>query len=134
MPRRTRTQRLLKRARKAIASSSRSTTKSLKRSWKGIRKSTRKAIKQIAKNRERSAKLKRQGKELVKSAFIAVMPSGHRGVFKRVKKARLPIKELYGPSLADLVDEDSFTAKASSKLSERFDAHVKLLLEKAARG
>jgi hypothetical protein len=33
-------------------------------------------------------------------AFIATMKSGHRGVFRRKTKARLPIKELFGPSIA----------------------------------
>lgn len=33
-------------------------------------------------------------------AFIATMKSGHRGVFERVGKARLAIRELRGPSLA----------------------------------
>lgn len=34
-----------------------------------------------------------------KGTFIAKMPSGHKGVFKRTSKKRTPIKELYGPSL-----------------------------------
>lgn len=34
-----------------------------------------------------------------KGAFITTMPSGHRGVFRRASKARLPIRELYGASL-----------------------------------
>jgi Prophage minor tail protein Z (GPZ) len=33
------------------------------------------------------------------SAFIATMPSGHRGVFRRVGKKRLPIKEMMGSSI-----------------------------------
>lgn len=32
-------------------------------------------------------------------AFIATMKSGHRGVFMRTGRARLPITELHGPSL-----------------------------------
>jgi hypothetical protein len=32
-------------------------------------------------------------------AFIATMTSGHRGVFTRTSKARLPIAELHGPSI-----------------------------------
>lgn len=35
-----------------------------------------------------------------KSAFIAKMDSGHQGVMIRQGKARLPIKELYGPNPA----------------------------------
>ena len=32
-------------------------------------------------------------------AFIATMPSGHRGVFQRVGRSRLAIRELKGPSV-----------------------------------
>lgn len=35
----------------------------------------------------------------IPNAFIAVMKSGHRGVFVRINKKRLPIRELYGPSI-----------------------------------
>lgn len=35
-----------------------------------------------------------------RSAFIAKMSNGHTGVMKRVGKARLPIRELYGPNPA----------------------------------
>lgn len=34
------------------------------------------------------------------NAFIATMQSGHRGVFRRTAKGRLPIRELFGPSVA----------------------------------
>lgn len=40
------------------------------------------------------------GKSRNEHAFIATMPSGHRGVFMRKAKARLGIYELKGPSLA----------------------------------
>lgn len=33
------------------------------------------------------------------SAFIATMSNSHRGIFKRRGRKRLPIKELFGPSL-----------------------------------
>ncbi|MBX5082152.1 hypothetical protein HJB56_05040 [Rhizobium lentis] len=35
-----------------------------------------------------------------RSAFIAEMDSGHRGVMKRVGRERLPIRELFGPNPA----------------------------------
>jgi hypothetical protein len=35
----------------------------------------------------------------IPDAFLATMTSGHRGVFKRTGPTRLPIQELYGPSL-----------------------------------
>lgn len=40
------------------------------------------------------------GRRRYPRAFIATMGSGHRGVFERVARARLPIYELRGPSIA----------------------------------
>lgn len=40
---------------------------------------------------------------LVRSAFIARMPTGHRGVFQRKGRARLPIRELYGSRVVDVM-------------------------------
>lgn len=39
------------------------------------------------------------GKNRIENAFIATMPTDHRGVFVRKAKARLGIRELFGPSL-----------------------------------
>lgn len=41
-----------------------------------------------------------RGRGSYRSAFLAQMKSGHRGVMKRVGKARLPIRELFGPNPA----------------------------------
>lgn len=38
-------------------------------------------------------------------AFITTMPGGHRGVFERKGERRLPIKELYGPSIGRVFDQ-----------------------------
>lgn|SRR5262245_25172793 len=40
-----------------------------------------------------------QGRQIIHSAFIAIMRSGHRGVWKRTGPKRTPIIELRGPSL-----------------------------------
>lgn len=39
------------------------------------------------------------GKGRLPTAFLATMRSGHEGVFMRKTRSRLPIKELFGPSL-----------------------------------
>lgn len=42
-----------------------------------------------------------------RSAFIAQMKSGHRGVMKRIGDSRLPIRELFGPNPAhDITNND----------------------------
>lgn len=46
-------------------------------------------------------------RQIAKGAFIATMPGGHKGVYRRTSKGRLPIKELYGPALSKvLADKD----------------------------
>jgi hypothetical protein len=45
------------------------------------------------------------GRGRVSNAFIATMRSGHRGVFKRQTKKRLPIQELRGPSLPHVFEK-----------------------------
>lgn len=53
-----------------------------------------------AKQTRRGVTYKLQGgRSRIENAFIATMGSGHVGVFARASKARLPIKELFGPSL-----------------------------------
>lgn len=41
-------------------------------------------------------------KHRLSNAFISTMPTGHRGVFSRKRKARLPIRERFGPSIASI--------------------------------
>lgn len=40
------------------------------------------------------------GRAVFSHAFIGTMASGHRGVFQRRTRQRLPIRELFGPSIA----------------------------------
>jgi hypothetical protein len=51
-------------------------------------------------------------------AFIAIMPSGHKGVFKRVSKARLKIRELMGPSIGQVFKK--FRPAGVARLQEVF--------------
>lgn len=39
-------------------------------------------------------------------AFITTMPGGHRGVFARKAEGRLPVRQLYGPSIGRVFDEN----------------------------
>lgn len=48
---------------------------------------------------------KRKAKTQLKYAFLAHMKSGHIGLFQRQSKSRLPIKELYGPGVADAIGQ-----------------------------
>ena len=56
---------------------------------------------------------KDKGRKLIRSAFIATMPSGHRNVFVRKTKKRTPLKGLYSTGPANMFraeGEKAFTA------------------------
>ncbi|NQU47037.1 MAG: phage tail protein [Planctomycetes bacterium] len=62
--------------------------------------------------------------------FIADMPSGHRGVFKRKSKASHPIKELYGPGVPKEMAEKAVTKALDEVVKEKF---VSLLRHEVGR-
>ena len=73
-----------------------------------------------------------------KGAFIAKMPSGHRGVFKRTSKERLPIKELWGPSIPKaFLHQDiqqSLKRVINTKWPGNFAHEIRFRLRKFNRG
>jgi hypothetical protein len=66
------------------------------------------------------------GRGRVGNAFIATMPSGHRGVFKRRAKARLAITELHGPSLPHVFEKHFpvFRAAAEAALVKNLASEI----------
>ena len=89
---------------------------------------------------------KTQTRTVIQSAFIATMPSGHKGVFARATivkglyrqmkgKNKEAIYELRGPSLAQLYGNDeilkqSIYNKAEAKLEQNISNQVQLLLKR----
>jgi Prophage minor tail protein Z (GPZ) len=73
--------------------------------------------------------------KLIKSAFIATMRSGHRGVFKRASKSRLPIKELFTTRVIDTFDDggmiEGLQFKTQAKFTETFNRVLPLELQKS---
>ena len=73
---------------------------------------------------------------LIRHAFIAKMQSGHKGVFKRRLKSRLPIDELYGPSLTHQWFESNrdkvkaIIDESRSKLAQSVHDQVQLILKR----
>lgn len=61
---------------------------------------------------------------LVKGSFKASMQSGHKGVFKRKGKARLPIQELRGSRPVDALlhkgEADAVAARGAKSMGETF--------------
>ena len=78
-------------------------------------------------------------RQLYSGTFLATMASGHKGIFKRAtdrggrRVARLPIRELYGPSVPDALDHvnrhtslpSDLSADAVSKISRQIDRELR---------
>lgn len=67
-------------------------------------------------------------------AFIARMPSGHMGVFERVGKTRLPIRELFGASLPHVFHKyaDVVLARGNEALQKNLQSEINHLLRQIA--
>jgi len=84
-------------------------------------------------------RIKREGgRETAEGAFIASVGSGHRGIFRRAGESRLPIYELYGPSVGAVMVGATTMLRtlekdAGRELEKNIDSQVKLLLEQQGR-
>ena len=56
----------------------------------------------------------------IPGAFIATMPTGHRGIFMRRGKARLPLRELTGPSISKVFLETKVQQAVAKTVEERW--------------
>lgn len=65
--------------------------------------------------------------------FVAKMKSGHLGIFERQDGARLPIRELYGPSVPQMVGNDEvwqqIEKEANDTVQKRMEHELNRLLE-----
>lgn len=65
---------------------------------------------------------------LLKSAFVATMKSGHRGVFVRKGEARLPIKELFTTRINDVFNDNGMIDAVFAQAQKKFAASFERLL------
>lgn len=67
-------------------------------------------------------------------SFITIMKSGHKGVFTRTSGRSLPIKQLYGPSVPQMIKNEkimkAINDDANETLQKRIDAEIANLLRK----
>ncbi len=74
------------------------------------------------------------GRTLVKGAFLATMASGHQGIFQRMGKRRLPIRELFGSRPVDALlhkgEAEAIAARGASSLSATFARLLPLEMDK----
>jgi hypothetical protein len=67
-------------------------------------------------------------RKTIASAFIAVLKSGHRGVFKRVGDARLPIRLLYTTRVTDVFKGEALTPVVMAEADKKFASSFARLL------
>jgi hypothetical protein len=60
-----------------------------------------------------------RGRQRLDTAFIARMRSGHTGVFRRTGDTRLPIVELFGPSITRVFSKHRPAGLAAGQASLR---------------
>jgi hypothetical protein len=75
------------------------------------------------------------GKGEPDSPFFATMPSGHFGLFDRVGLNRLPIREVFGPSLGEIFEGsqgiiNAVQRNASANLAKNVEGQVRRVLAK----
>jgi hypothetical protein len=85
---------------------------------------------------------KDRGRQVVKGAFAAIMPSGHVGVFRRVPGSQMyksgagtgeQIEELFGPSPVKLLTEDRYDDEIGDRIDERMEKNLKHEAENVLR-
>lgn len=72
-----------------------------------------------------STRVKRaESKKAIENAFVAQVGK-HTGLFERETEGRFPIKELFGPSTAQMMySNDAVKAEMSEKMAETFDKRI----------
>lgn len=61
-----------------------------------------------------SVTINKGARKIIKHAFIATMPTGHQGVFQRIGRARLHIKELYSSRVSDAARDSDLLPKVAN--------------------
>ena len=67
-------------------------------------------------------------RKLIKSAFVATMKSGHRGVFRRVGKGRLPIEELFTTRVSDVFNDNGMLPFVLARTQDVFRSTLERLM------
>jgi len=70
------------------------------------------------------ASVKQSGGKPIPGAFIMRMSSGQLGVALRAGKQRLPVKELYGPAIPQMIDEPVIQKYIMDGTNDRFQKRI----------
>ena len=76
----------------------------------------------------------KKSRKNIKNSFAAVMRNGHMGLFRRIGVKRLPIEELYGPSVPHMANNKKVLAvineNAVSRFTKNFNHEVSYAFQK----
>ena len=80
----------------------------------------------------RARKLKSETLGLLPGAFIARMPNGHKGIFKRVKRTSSELREIMAASVAEMAEHTDVLEKAETAamdtISKRIEHEITRIL------
>jgi hypothetical protein len=62
--------------------------------------------------------------QVFRTAFIATMPTGHRGVYRRVGASRLPIKQMWGPGIYHTFAQPDVQAVVKATIKQRLPVAI----------
>ncbi|MFY0521018.1 phage tail protein [Lysinibacillus sp. UGB7] len=78
--------------------------------------------------------VKKGSRKRIKGAFVTGMNSGHVNVFTRVTKKRLPIRGHYGPSVPQMIGNESVVSVVENKAYDVLDKRLEHEINRLLRG
>lgn len=72
-------------------------------------------------------------RKVYRGTFLAQMPSGHKGIFKRRMSSRLPIAELWGPSIPRLMIQRKIAGALETVAGERLRTNIARQIDRRLR-
>jgi hypothetical protein len=71
--------------------------------------------------------------QLIRHAFVATMKNGHTGIYRRVGKARLPIEQLWGPTIGGTFAVKEVQAVIAKTMRDRLQKSLARRMAAAVR-
>ena len=78
--------------------------------------------------------VKKGSNKTIKNGFVARMSNGHMNVFTRTTKKRFPIRGHYGPSVPQMLGNESVTRFVERKANEVLDNRLEHEINRLLRG
>jgi len=74
------------------------------------------------------------GRKPIKNAFLARLSNGHVGIFIRADKGRFPIKQLYGPSVPQMLGSENVSKRIEEKAMETMENRLEHEIDRILEG